>query len=333
MRIPLIHNKYSLWLILLIALSIAGFLGYNNAKLLQEKKVLSGELTQVRTEYASTTRLLGDAINTLKRDLQETEGDYEVANIKIEDTLSVLQSVQQNLTQTKNERDELEEDLEVEKEKVGVIGEQIKIITETVNVLEKLSKTDEELLQKYSKVYFLNEHYIPSKLTQIDAQYTYTEGQELLIHGDVWPQLEALVKDAELSGVDLLVLSAYRSFGTQEQLKSAYTIVYGEGANQFSADQGYSEHQLGTTVDLTNSIVGNTFLSFETSKTYPWLLENAHQFGFTQSYPEDNSYYEFEPWHWRYVGIDLAKTLYSDGAQFYDLEQREIDKYLISIFD
>lgn len=318
MKIP--FNKHHFHVLLLIIVSGAfGYLGYQYNELRKEKIALSNELIEVKAEYASTTRLLGEAISTLKRDLQETEGDYEAANAKFEDTVTVLQSVQQNLTQTKTERDTLEGTLEEEKEKV--------------EVLEKLTNTDEELLGKYSKVYFLNEHYIPPELTQIEEEYTYTEGKELFIHNEVWPKLEALMKDANSDSIDLLVLSAYRSFGTQAELKSAYTTVYGEGANQFSADQGYSEHQLGTAVDLTNSIVGNTFLSFDTSATYAWLLVNAHRFGFIQSYPKDNAYYEFEPWHWRYVGVDLAKTIYTNGTYFYDLEQREIDTYLISIFD
>jgi D-alanyl-D-alanine carboxypeptidase len=73
--------------------------------------------------------------------------------------------------------------------------------------------------------------------------------------------------------------------------------------------------------------------NFETTPAYEWLVKNAYKFGFALSYPKDNAYYIFEPWHWRFVGTDLARKLHRDGKSFYDLEQREIDEYLISLFD
>ena len=51
------------------------------------------------------------------------------------------------------------------------------------------------------------------------------------------------------------------------------------------------------------------------------------------SYPENNTFYDFEPWHWRFVGTDLARDLRRDGVEFYEWDQRKIDEYLISIFD
>jgi len=134
--------------------------------------------------------------------------------------------------------------------------------------------------------------------------------------------------------IELLVASAFRSFDEQASLKSSYTVTYGAGtANQFSADQGYSEHQLGTSADFTTLAVGGNFSKFETDPAYKWMLENAYKYGFVLSYPKGNVYYKFEPWHWRFVGTELAKRLYIDKEYFYDLGQREIDQYLIKIFD
>jgi LAS superfamily LD-carboxypeptidase LdcB len=135
------------------------------------------------------------------------------------------------------------------------------------------------------------------------------------------------------SSLDLKILSAYRSFGEQGILKSGYKTFYGSGANQFSADQGYSEHQLGTTVDFTTSKLGLNFESFKNTPEYSWLATNAYKYGFTLSYPEGNSFYQFEPWHWRFVGTKLATRLHEEGKYFYDMDQRLIDQYLISIFD
>lgn len=129
------------------------------------------------------------------------------------------------------------------------------------------------------------------------------------------------------------VISAYRSFGAQSTLKSAYTVIYGSSANKFSADQGYSEHQLGTTIDFTTSKLGANFITFEKTESYTWLLQNAYRYGFILSYPENSDYYIFEPWHWRFVGKGLALQLHNENKNFNDLNQREIDEYLGSLFD
>ena len=110
-------------------------------------------------------------------------------------------------------------------------------------------------------------------------------------------------------------------------------MSYGSGANSFSADQGYSEHQLGTAIDFTTLELGSDFSSFEKTDAYKWLLDNAYEYGFILSYPKDNTYYQFEPWHWRFVGKSLANTLHQENKNFYDVDQRTIDSYLISIFD
>ena len=110
-------------------------------------------------------------------------------------------------------------------------------------------------------------------------------------------------------------------------------MTYGQGANKFSADQGYSEHQLGTTVDFTNSTIGSDLSRFEGTDQHAWLVKNAYKYGFTMSYPENNEYYQYEPWHWRFVGKDLARHLHRKDTYFYDMEQRDIDEYIINLFD
>jgi D-alanyl-D-alanine carboxypeptidase len=214
-----------------------------------------------------------------------------------------------------------------------LFGGQIQEITSTVGTLDKLSKTDKELLEKYSKVYFLNEHYVPNSLTNIPPDYIYEKGKEMKIHTQVFPFLQAMIVAAKNEKIDLKIISAYRSFGEQGALKTGYTLSYGTGANSFSADQGYSEHQLGTTVDFTTSEIGANFNKFKTTDGYKWLQDNAYKYGFILSYPEGNGYYQFEPWHWRFVGKKLAEMLHIEGLHFYDLSQNKIDAYLINIFD
>lgn len=231
------------------------------------------------------------------------------------------------LSLTQAEKDKLGKDLEDEQRNSDRLAER-------ADKYKKLALTDKQLLAKYSKVYFLNENYSPTKLADIEDKYVLPAGKKLQFLDPALPYLEDLLDDADDAGVNLRVVSAYRSFDEQMALKSNYKFIYGAGtANSFSADQGYSEHQLGTTVDFGTPTVPGAMSSFENTTAYKWLLENAYKYGFVISYPKSNSYYIYEPWHWRFVGEDLADDLYDDKKYFYDLDQREIDKYLIKIFD
>jgi len=306
------HHTSHLTLIVSIALPILliliGYLVYRTNVLNNTVAVVSEEKQDVINEK-----------NSINQSLLEAHDDIS----KLENELSLLDE----------DYDDLKDDYREEKNKNDDFEDQINSIMGTVGDLDKLSKTDEELLQKYSKVYFLNENYIPSKIREIDEKYILEGREPQYFHGDAIPFLEKMLDRAERSKIDLKVLSAYRSFDTQEQLKGQYTQTYGSGANTFSADQGYSEHQLGTTLDLADTTTNGPYLSFQDTEAYQWLLKNAYRYGFTLSYPDDNEFYVFEPWHWRFVGEDLADYLHDENLEFYDVEQREIDQYLIKIFD
>lgn len=217
--------------------------------------------------------------------------------------------------------------------KNGDFEHQISDITSTVGRLTKLTQTDKELLQKYSRVYFLNENYTPSALSPIDSNYILQPTRTYQIHAKVKPFLENMLADAKDAGVPILVLSSYRSFGEQAALKNSYKVSYGSGSNKFSADQGYSEHQLGTAVDLTTSDIAGTSVAFAKSSAGAWMDANAYKYGFILSYPAGNTFYQYEPWHWRFVGVSLATYLHNTNVHFYDMAQRDIDTYLVSIFD
>jgi len=302
-------NTLSIGVTILTALLVVtGYLFYQYriqndtiAMLLEERNIFLNKSTGLEAELATAT----STIVALQTELASLTGDYSA----------------------------LSEDYQGERNRNEEFADTLEELSGTVGVLDKLSKTDEELLQKYSKVYFLNEHYVPESLSPINPEYVYDESREHLLHSKVVPYLEAMAKAAKADGVDLWVVSAYRSYEYQAQLKSQYLVTYGSGANAFSADQGFSEHQLGTAVDFTTAGRGGGLTGFETTPAYTWLKDNAHQYGFTLSYPEGNAYYVFEPWHWRFVGEKLARDLKRENAHFYDWDQRRINEYLISIFE
>lgn len=250
--------------------------------------------------------------------------------IKFETALSLNQ---RKLSSTTEEKIAVSTSLIKEKENTNFFQNQIQTLAGTVGVLEKLSKTDTELLKKYSKIYFLNENYVPPKVVSIPEQYLFDKNKIVEIHEQVLPHLKNLLDAAEADGVKIQIASGYRSFGTQAGLKSGYKVTYGVGANKFSADQGYSEHQLATTLDFTSPEIGGALIGFDKTTSYAWLLSNAHRFGFTLSYPKGNAYYIYEPWHWRFVSISFATNLHNDSLNFYDLDQRVIDQYLLNFFD
>ncbi len=221
-----------------------------------------------------------------------------------------------------------------EEKKNSVIQEQLGNVSKTVGALDKLAKSDPQLLKKYSKVYFLNEHYAPTHVIDIPATYSVNDGTVYQIHAQVSPFLEKMLADARSQGLDLLITSAYRSFATQARIKTVNETKFGTTkANTFSADQGYSEHQLGTTLDFATSKTGASFAKFGDTAEYAWLTNNAYRYGFILSYPKGNSYYVYEPWHWRFVGIDLATRLHNEGRNFYDVDQKTIDGYLVDMFE
>ncbi len=253
--------------------------------------------------------------------------------IALEEATTTSAMLQEKLRTEEAESDVLADALQAEKDRNDAFEGKISEISGTVGKLDKLSKMDPELLQKYSKVYFLNENYAPSALATVDVGYRFNEEKLEEVHAQMLPFLTELLEDAKDDDVELLVASSYRSFGRQGGLKASYTVRYGSGANAFSAEQGYSEHQLGTAIDFTTKDVGGNFVGFDDSEAFEWLTHNAYKYGFILSYPEGNAYYQYEPWHWRFVGEDLARDLRNDDKNFYDLDQREIDPYLIDFFD
>lgn len=261
-------------------------------------------------------------------------GELSVTQANLAQKSEEAAQLKQALATSTKDRAELTEALTAEQGKNKMFEDQISSIGSTVGKLDKLSKTDPQLLAKYSKVYFLNENYIPSGLTDIDTKYLFEPSRKFQIHAQVKDYLYQMLDDAAGDGVDIKIISAYRSFYTQESLKASYKVTYGAGtANSFSADQGYSEHQLGTALDFTTPSVGSTFVGFDKTDAYDWMVHNAYKYGFVISYPKSNTFYQYEPWHWRFVGVDLATKLHDDDQFFYDLDQREINGYLVTLFD
>lgn len=256
------------------------------------------------------------------RQLSDKQRTLIERNALISDLTTQLEAAEDDLRRTRDQNEDFEDELED--------------LSDELEELDKRVRLDEELLKKYSRVSFLNENYVPSQLKKIHRSYVLPDRDEQYFHADARPFLYDLIDAAQRQGHELFVSSAYRSFENQQELKGEFTRVYGQGANTFSADQGYSEHQLGTAVDLTTREIGGSHITFADTEAYAWLQENAHRYGFILSYPEGNAFYVFEPWHWRFVGKDLANYLKRKNLAFYQdtrSEREIIDEYLLDIFE
>jgi D-alanyl-D-alanine carboxypeptidase len=138
------------------------------------------------------------------------------------------------------------------------------------------------------------------------------------LRAEAYKALKLMLSDAFDAGNDIYVRSAYRSYAEQAATFAYWVSVLGEAeARRVSAEAGHSEHQLGTTVDLTDASVGFDLTeSFGASASGQWLMSNAHLYGFALSYPagaEHITGYAYEPWHWRYIGPDHAAAWKASG--------------------
>ena len=125
-------------------------------------------------------------------------------------------------------------------------------------------------------------------------------------------------QDALKKGINLMVGSGYRSYDYQQVIWDHYVESKGlEEAKKFVAIPGSSEHQTGLAFDVA-FIRNNEYslIALETDPEIKWLLKNAYKYGFILRYPKDKENitgYSYEPWHYRFVGIKLAKMLYKNN--------------------
>lgn len=315
---PRPHANHRHWLALaLVVVIVSGVFVYMFIRIID----MNAQLTALSGKLASTTAVLNSTTDVLAKNIS----DLHVETSGISQTLS---STTEDVTTAQNS-------ITAVKDQVGGVEQTVGSISGSVSTLQKLATTDPVLLKKYSKVYFLNENYAPAHLVTIPQGVVYSNTRPELFLEEALPFLQNLLTAASSSQVIMYVSSGYRSFGTQWKLKSDYAVTYGEGtANSFSADQGYSEHQLGTTVDfITGGFHGELSNAFNTTVAFKWLANNAYKYGFELSYPMGNSYYVYEPWHWRFVGVKLATYLHDNTKNFYDMDQRDIDTHLADFFD
>ena len=131
--------------------------------------------------------------------------------------------------------------------------------------------------------------------------------------------LNKMIEAGRQDGITLVVMSGYRSAGSQAEtfnrLLETNTL---EEVERNSARPGHSEHQLGLSIDVLQKQSTGPFYYyyFQDSAEYAWLKEHAHEYGFILRYPNEYTHitrFVFEPWHWRYIGVEAATTMFIEG--------------------
>ena len=182
--------------------------------------------------------------------------------------------------------------------------------TNTIN-----SNTDDDILLIVNKYYQLSSNYIPN-LVEMDDKYNHNKGYRMM-HPTAYAHFKEMVDEAKKDGIILFNVSAYRSYDTQYDLYNEYVKNNGkDAADTFSARAGFSEHQTGLATDINTS---SSKANFENSKEYAWLIENSYKYGFILRYPKNKEYltgYKYEPWHYRYVGKEVAKYIYEHNITY-----------------
>jgi D-alanyl-D-alanine carboxypeptidase len=141
---------------------------------------------------------------------------------------------------------------------------------------------------------------------------------EQQIRSEVAAQVELLFADAKKAEHNLLFASGYRSSKLQATYYNGYVARSGqEAADKYSARPGTSEHQTGLAFDAARPD-RKCYLEacFAETAEGKWLAENAHRYGFILRYKQDKQEitgYQYEPWHFRYVGVELANELYKSN--------------------
>lgn len=165
-------------------------------------------------------------------------------------------------------------------------------------------------------IYMVTSGYVPDDL--VDTSAAGMNGGHR-IRRVALDDLAALARAARSAGRPIAVISSYRSYATQQATLAKWIDQVGEAeALRRSARPGHSEHQLGTTLDLTHAggSAAWNYYDWASHPTGAWVRDNAWRFGFVMSYPKgtsSQSCYDYEPWHYRYVGREMAREVHLSG--------------------
>ena len=179
------------------------------------------------------------------------------------------------------------------------------------NIMTVTNEQADEITVLINKHYALPSDFVPKNI--ITSKY----GAKL--REEAANALDEMFDAAKTDGVNLRAVSGYRSVEYQRNLYNSYLSTDSrEKVDTYSARPGHSEHNLGLAIDIDNN---NGLASIAGTKEDKWLKENAYKYGFIQRYTQENikyTGYKDEPWHYRFLGKEVAKDYYEKNPSSYE---------------
>lgn len=317
------HLKRSVKLILkrMIFLIISGFILWGAFLCVRDinnpdnDKDTSGGKEINKEEYVYKEELLAlgydiKDIETISTKISNVDVKKYLLTEKYEDITKFIASPYYKVEKTSRYQKYYDKHKEYDTENVVIyveIGLDIEFYTE----MDEITNYDEvdALVNKYHK---LPSNYEAKDLVTLSKTYS-SRGHK--IKKAASEPLMKMIDAARADGLNLLVISGYRTERTQRGLFNNSVKRHGmDHALIYSAKPGYSEHQLGLAVDLNS-----TEESFDQTKEYKWLKANSYKYGFIERYPKGKEFitgYGYEPWHYRYLGVDLATKVYTENVTY-----------------
>jgi len=209
----------------------------------------------------------------------------------------------------------------VKNDNIVQVESMVKPIEDTPNIY-----IDKEKIILVNRENLLDSYYVPDDLVELNVKFVSKNNKNRLLDKEAATNLEDMFEDAKNDGIHLLAVSGYRSYDYQKNLYNNKVRNLGKAeADKYSAPPGASEHQTGLAIDILSREHTKLTEGFKNTKAYKWMCENIHKYGYIIRYQEgkeDITGYQFEPWHLRYVGQDLAtelKDLDITLEEYYDL--------------
>ena len=210
-------------------------------------------------------------------------------------------------------------------------GEDEKTSVIHVNLnMDKEAHTDAILVENFSydmlvnKYHYVDDKFTPDDLIEISTDYASDEGMfanKIAVNAFI-----QMSKSAALDGYEIVINSAYRSYNDQVETINYYKKWYGQSyVDNYVAKPGFSEHQTGLAFDIGSK----SSKVFAQSKEYDWMLENAHKYGFILRFykkVEHITGYKSEPWHYRYVGKEIASYIHKNNITYEEYYVMFLDK-------
>lgn len=179
---------------------------------------------------------------------------------------------------------------------------------------------NDELFILVNKNNKLDTDYVPNTLVESDIDFEeYIECKQLDERAS--NAAKEMFNAALNDNINLIAISGYRSYSVQENLYNSRVEVKGiEKTRQYTAEPGASEHQTGLAIDIVCNDYPYLDEGFENTDAFKWLVNNCYKYGFILRYQkgkEDITGYNYEPWHFRYIGNDdIAKDIMDRGICF-----------------